>query len=888
MKRTRTLMLALALSMLTPAYADIKYDALRPQEIITVAEGQTIRNSDTGFTVDLTQANVGQSNTNRTAIAKDGQGTLVIDRAVDMYCPIVVREGTLLIKDTDVTDHPYLESPVLTVGGINAQMVLDNATFTQTTEYGRGYVAAVSVGGRDGDGTLTLQNGAVLTHAQSFFLGGVSYVAPLDGNDTGAHICGSYLSTEGDTLFRDKAGENGGFINPHVGTRGRLSTGTLNVLSGSTYNTGIGFYGGNGTINIDGEGSVINSGVRAADADNTMLGWTSSTYAKCVLNITNGGVYNAGVNAAQDFYTSQYSDTTAEINISGQGSALNISGNAAISNGRSYTNCHTAIRVDDHGSIHVAKHLQMSYGGQYSTMQLTNGGDVTVDGQFIIGANGWVETDAASTIHANVLFVMSGGTFLNRGTIARNEGVDEVPEAGYIGLYRGSRFQTGIALLSGRQDPNIATGDPVGVIYTTGLDSVGVYFCDAGSGAVTIGALLEGDTVMQYLKRADMQTINAEVQARLSLMDAEGYEVKFQHEIGRNVTVEYTTDELNHKTGQESLVVAGGSVVVAEGVQEDPETKVGTIGSYRETVAETHARLAVSETEAGSRIWWQGTGLQTVAEETAVFNKDFALDINGGEGRLTVVSDSELQNEAEIKACITVEKGAVLTNRGVLRSETTVDGTLKGAGTIAATTVQEGGNLIVGNSPGLVTATGDLTLASGSTTTFSVAGLEFPATAELDGWDSGTYSRISLQEGAALVMKEAGIKFIIELGGEDLYAMCGVPGADSPLALNLLLGKGAITLPESYTGMRGQVDVTDLINTVFTVTMDEEAGVGNADHMYVGFREGDYHYYVTGTQEGFRDLMLVGSGVIGSIPEPATGTLGLLALASLCMRRRRI
>ena len=880
-------MLALALSMLAPIHAEVKYDALRPQEIIVVPEGQTVHNSDAGFTVDLTQANVGQSNTNRTAIAKDGQGTLVIDRAVDMYCPIVVREGTLLIKDTDVTDHPYLESPVLTVGGINAQMVLDNATFTQTTEYGRGYVAAVSVGGRDGDGTLTLQNGAVLTHAQSFFLGGVSYVAPLDGNDTGAHICGSYLSTEGDTLFRDKAGENGGFINPHVGTRGRLSTGTLNVLSGSTYNTGIGFYGGNGTINIDGEGSVINSGVRAADADNTMLGWTQSTYAKCVLNITNGGVYNAGVNAAQNFYTSQYSDTTAEINISGQGSALNISGNAAISNGRSYTNCHTAIRVDDHGSIHVAKHLQMSYGGQYSTMQLTNGGDVTVDGQFIIGTNGWVETDAASTIHANATFLFEGAALVNHGTIVRNAGVDGAPETGYVALARGSRFQTGTALLSGREDPNVP-GDAMEVDYGTGLDGVNVLYYDSGNGAVTIGALLEGKDVMQFLKRSDMETINAKVNEALGLGAPEMYELAYEHEIGRLVQVEYTTDELNHVNGEERLVVAGGGVVVENGEQMDPETKVGTIGSYLNLASETQAHLAVSETAEGSKIWWKGTGLETVAGETAVFNKGFSLDINAGTGTLTVVTDSQLDNESEIKAIITVQDGAVLNNRGVLISETEVEqgGTLKGAGTIAATTVR--GNLVVGNSPGLVTAKGNLTLAPASNTTFSLAGLENPATAVMGGWDSGTYSRISLQVGASLVL-QAGAKFTIEFGGEDLLGSCLPGGQDTPITLNLLLAEGSVTLPQGYVGEMTEygLDVTGLIDSVFRVTTDAAAGLGIADNMYVNFNEGDYHYYVNQDEGGTYNLTLRGSGVIGRVPEPATGTLGILALAALCMRRRR-
>ncbi len=891
MKKTRTLVLALALASVAPAFADVKYDALRPQEIITVAEGQTISNSDPSFTVDLSQEQIGKKTNNRTAIAKDGQGTLLLDQEVDMFCSLVVREGTLLIKDTAVTDHPYVESPVLTVGGINAQVVLDNATFTQSLKYNRGYVAAVCVGGRDGDGTFTLQNGAEFTHTQTMFVGGVSRVAPLDENDVHAHICGSYLSTEGDALFRDKAGAEGGFSNPFVGSTGtRPSTGTVNVLSGSKYNSGIGFYAGNGTINVDGEGSVINSGVRAASADYTWIGWVQSPLAKTVVNITNGGVFNAGVQAAQTLYTTYYSDSTAEINISGRGSAFNTSGIAYIACGTA-ANCRTSIRVDDHGTLHAAQNLLMSYRGQNSSLQVTNGGDVVADAQFYIGANGWVDVDAASTVHANQTYLLEGAAFFNRGTIAQNESVAELPESIYVALSRGSRFQTGTATLSGRENPNREDTDPVDVRYATGLDGVKVTYCDNGGAdkAVTIGALLEGDTVMQFIKKADIETINAAVKDGLALEDVAGYELKFLHEVGKLVTLEYTTDELNKKDGEARLVVAGGTVLVSDGEKQDLDTKVGTIGSYRDQAAETTAHLAVSETQADSVVFWQGTGMETVAGETAFFNKDFNLDIKDGAGTLTVVTDSELVNESdEIKARVTVQNGAVLNNRGVLISETEVEqgGTLKGAGTIAATTVR--GNLVVGNSPGLVTAKGDLTLAPASNTTFSVAGLENPATAVMGGWDSGTYSRISLQDGASLVL-QAGVQFTIEFGGEYLLESCLPGGQDTPVTLNLLLAEGSVTLPQEYVGQMTEygLDVTGLIDTVFRVTTDVAAGQGIADNMYVNFNEGDYHYYVNQGEGGTCNLTLRGSGTITRVPEPATGTLGLLALAALAARRRR-
>ena len=891
MKKTRTLVLALALASFTPVFADVKYDALRPQEIITVAEGRTISNSAASFTVDLAQEQIGKKTNNRTAIVKDGQGTLVLDQDVDMFCSLVVREGTLLIKDTAVTDHPYVESPVLTVGGINAQVVLDNATFTQSLKYNRGHVAAVCVGGRDGDGTFTLQNGAEFSHTQTMYVGGVSYAAPLDDTDTNAHICGSYLSMEGDALFRDKSAAEGGFSNPCVDSAGvRVSTGTVNVLSGSTYNSGIGFYCGNGTLNVDGEGSVINTGVRAAADDNTWLGWEQSPEAKAVLNITNGGVFNVGVQGPQNLYTSHYADTAAEINISGQGSALNVSGVAYIACGTE-ENARSAIRVDDHGSLHAAQDLLMSDHGQQSSLQVTNGGDVVADAQFKIGANGWVDVDAGSTVHANQIYLLDGAAFFNRGSIARNDCVAEAPETGIVTLARGSRLQTGTATLSGREDPNREYTDPVDVRYATGLDGVKVACGDTGSGdkAVTIGTLLEGDTVMQYLKKADIETINAAVKAGLALEDEAGFELKFLHEVGNLVTLEYTTDELNKKDGEERLVVAGGTVLVSDGEKQDEDTKVGTIGSYRQQAAETTASLAVSETKDGSAVFWHGSGMETVAGETAFFNKDFKLDIKDGAGTLTVVTDSELVNESdEIKARITVEKGAVLANRGVLGSETKVEkgGTLKGSGTIADTTVE--GNLIVGDSPGLVTARGDLVLTPTSNTTFSVAGLDVPVSVGgIAGWDSGAYSQIIMEEGTLWLQQ--GVHFTIEFGGEDLLGSCLPGGQDTPVTLNLLLAEGSVTLPQGYVGQMTEygMDITNLIGTAFRVTTDADAGQGTADNMYVNFKEGDYHYYVNQGEGGTCNLTLRGSGTITRVPEPATGTLGLLALAALAARRRR-
>ena len=69
----------------------------------------------------------------------------------------------------------------------------------------------------------------------------------------------------------------------------------------------------------------------------------------------------------------------------------------------------------------------------------------------------------------------------------------------------------------------------------------------------------------------------------------------------------------------------------------------------------------------------------------------------------------------------------------------------------------------------------------------------------------------------------------------------------------------------------------------------ETVSMGGVEFTYVGPKDSDYAFKAgeigfTGYENGSHALNLV---VGGSVPEPTTGTLSLLALAGLCARRRR-
>ena len=70
----------------------------------------------------------------------------------------------------------------------------------------------------------------------------------------------------------------------------------------------------------------------------------------------------------------------------------------------------------------------------------------------------------------------------------------------------------------------------------------------------------------------------------------------------------------------------------------------------------------------------------------------------------------------------------------------------------------------------------------------------------------------------------------------------------------------------------------------------ETVSMGGVEFTYVGPQSSDYTFQegeigFTGYENGSHALKLVVGG--GSVPEPATGSLSLLALAGLCARRRK-
>lgn len=304
------------LASLSPLYA--AYDALRPQDILEVGDETVIKVSENeNYASRLAQKQQATTTDNRTAIVKDGQGTLVIDEDADMQCSFVVREGTTTISGATVTNLPPVESPQLTIGGSNAHLILENgATYQQYVSGGTGYVSAVSIGGRDGDGSLTLRGNSTLSVAHQLFIG-IASVQELDNNNpTYGHVCGTYADSTGNVLYRDLPSSSGNFANDKASASGaHFSTGTL-VANASIIKVGTGMTVGQAVIRLE-NGSVYSDGNRViGDAHGVSLGDT--TTGKTELNISGGSRWTSN----NDFWTSLYGIGRTEITVTGENSVL--------------------------------------------------------------------------------------------------------------------------------------------------------------------------------------------------------------------------------------------------------------------------------------------------------------------------------------------------------------------------------------------------------------------------------------------------------------------------------------------------------------------------------------------------------------------------------------
>ena len=155
-----------------------------------------------------------------------------------------------------------------------------------------------------------------------------------------------------------------------------------------------------------------------------------------------------------------------------------------------------------------------------------------------------------------------------------------------------------------------------------------------------------------------------------------------------------------------------------------------TVGSAGVMNAESAADITICETK-GATVNAGETVLMTVPAEEVYLTQETSITTP----ELTVAEESTLTNEGAIDGKLVVE----------------AFGTLGGSGNFGATTVYDSGRLMVGSSPGAPLYE-SLTMKSGSELIFCLDG-SIPASAEKQGWGSGTHSVLHVTQPGGLVVE---------------------------------------------------------------------------------------------------------------------------------------
>lgn len=210
MKKTWTILAALALGAGTQTAfaAALPPDALRPAEggIFVAGGGETSTESDFERVLNFPR-NTGASHSNRTALVKDGQGTLVIDQDTTINPSFAEREGTMSIEGASLTTTTPLQSPSLTVDGTHAHWVPDGGSYKPDAA-----TAAAVYGAADLLNTLWTSTGmvqdfarkAVMTQAWSRSFSPQEDLRDYFGRGIGVSLWGSGLG-----YFSNRGGAHG-------------------------------------------------------------------------------------------------------------------------------------------------------------------------------------------------------------------------------------------------------------------------------------------------------------------------------------------------------------------------------------------------------------------------------------------------------------------------------------------------------------------------------------------------------------------------------------------------------------------------------------------------------------------------------------------------------
>jgi fibronectin-binding autotransporter adhesin len=577
-------------------------------------------------------------------------------------------------------------------------------------------IAPVGGGNVNFNGLLTVNGGAGRTVSILGNIGTTNGGAAITVNTGKLVLTGSNSGYTGATAIN-----SGGTLQLQANVANTVS-GTSNVLGGNNLtanngatlqlrsDTSVIFNGGNGLGGL-GAGTVNFDVNRiGASATNQALSFAPSGFntAQTTINVTGGNGYSLSLGAltmlgfldkSLTLNASTANLTVASINNAGVDGAISIGGasnttvTGAITGGGTLTKSGNGILVLSGTNTYTGATTVTA-----GTLQLNNvaalgsTSGVTVGSGATMDLNGKAVTATPGVTISGTGVGANGALVNNSGTAATFNGV--------INATVGVTFSVG-------GSGNSTLGGAIGTSGASTLTKV-------GAGTVTLGG------------SADNFALTATVSAGTLVLGKTS--TASVHSVGSGLTVSGGTAQLGGSGGDQ--IYDGASVSVSGGATFD-------LNTFSETINGLSGAGTVDTVAGGTSTLTVGSNNATSSFSGVIKNTTGSLSLSKtGTGTQTLSGTNTYTGATTIS-------GGVLAINGSTTSNTTVasGGTLGGSGIVGGTvTVQSGGTLAPGNSPGLLTVSGNLTLSAGSTTT-----MQLQSTTRGSGYDA-----IDLANGATI------------------------------------------------------------------------------------------------------------------------------------------
>ena len=375
--------------------------------VVTPSTVDTVT-SDVTYTGELPEGLYSTKDISKTPYVKDGQGTMTIENTdTTTRASLSVREGSVLLQNSNINFMGNASSNGLNVGGTDASLQLEKSNVT--SDY------YMTVGGPDGKGSLSLNDSNLKV------TGTLNVGTPM-----GWWWDASCTNVSSTTVSKDSTNVYYGQYDNSKETTGydrNFGTGTVTVSGNSSLEVGTTLVMHNATLNVTGPEAVVtcNTGYNLdgtpfedmGAGGGIMLARTSGSTTN--INVTEGATFKA-LHMISGMYGA--TNTATNIKVDGEKSSLNVTGTMALGYGNAAKASSKATLTVTGGATLSADALllgeQVSEYGTHEVAVTVGEGSLVSAGELNISYGANMEVNGSLSVKE--LYMTAGTLTLNEGS----------------------------------------------------------------------------------------------------------------------------------------------------------------------------------------------------------------------------------------------------------------------------------------------------------------------------------------------------------------------------------------------------------------------------------------------------------------------------------------